>query len=1176
MTLFHFLFIGKNTFWISVAALSLGLLFLSAVPQLYAATVSVNCTGTSGSPTAVSEADLNADDVTFSDTGGDGYCVLDEPITAASVVLEAGVTMTHVTEDADGVNISTTGDFTIQSGAYIDVSSRGCTAPDIDSDTAGFTPNDSNVCVTGTATYSYANGSGGGGYGGVGGGGKGVTTTSNSGGNTHGSATVPVLLGSSAGRSTYTAGGSGGGLIRLDVGGIFSHNGSLLANGGNGNTFSNNIATGGGSGGAIYVTATTFTGSTGTFSAIGGNGGNNSTADAGGGGGGRIAVVVTTNSFTGLGNEDFSVSGGTAETPAVNGSKGTVFIHETSSDVVTVYHGFDYNGDYSVASWTSDSSATNQYCGGTDATPSVTTTGIISLAGTFVCTHTSVTGLTFTPGDDVTFNGLTFTMSEKDFFTITGSVDVAVTGNSVITSNVKWENLTTFTLDNGSSISANAKGCTAPGGTNTNGYGDNGSNVCLISTGGYGLSPGGGGGGYGGAGGNGVGVTASNGGTTSGSATTPNTFGASSGASTFAAGGAGGGLIRIGTTGTMTINGSLMANGGTGKGFSGNIATGGGSGGSIYLTTEGVYAGSTGAFSASGGNGFNNSTADGGGGGGGRIRVNYGVDSSSYLAGLTAGVVAAGGTGPDTAGEGSEGSLSKNDGYGPSMSISGTDDDDADGQIDTLVVNFTEALDAGTVSSADFSISDGYAIDSVVVSDSAEVTITLVESGTVDTNATPTVTIVGSIDDSAGNSTTSGSRVMVDGSSPAIISISPSDGALGQDSDVRIIVTYSEPISTGTLAYTLSEIPADLVVTWSAGNTVLTLSTSDGYSAGDTITFEITASDDVNSQVISPTPSLVGGDLIFTFDILAGGGAPASGTVAILSPNGGEIITAGSSTTIDWTWTLGTNDARTQLYFSIDGGRSYTLIKDYYNGSVSEYTWIVPVVESTNALVKVTRSENSYVVSDSSNQVFTIQAASTSEGGSTSTDPSTNPEEVVITQPTTGENGLILLPETNRSPFTGEEETVTQGLVIGDVIVGQSYDTVYYLDSDLTRRPFMNAQIFFTWFDSFDEIKTVSDATLSVFALGEPMLPKSGVVLVKIQSDPKVYTVETFEGDISRILLRWIPSEETAISLYGSDWADYVIDLPPTIFTRFETGDQMSDTEELPEVEMKRRIELVV
>ena len=123
--------------------------------------------------------------------------------------------------------------------------------------------------------------SGGGGHGGEGGAGL-----SYGGGATYGSSNAPVEAGSGGGSYQYwnpaLRGGYGGGLVRLDVGGGVTLDGTIRSNGENGAN-----ASGAGSGGAIFVVCTSFEGgASGELQADGGTGG----ANGGGGGGGRIAV----------------------------------------------------------------------------------------------------------------------------------------------------------------------------------------------------------------------------------------------------------------------------------------------------------------------------------------------------------------------------------------------------------------------------------------------------------------------------------------------------------------------------------------------------------------------------------------------------------------------------------------------------------------------------------------------------------------------------------------------------------------------------------------------------------------------------------------------------------------------------------------------------------------------
>jgi hypothetical protein len=144
----------------------------------------------------------------------------------------------------------------------------------------------------------YASGTGPGGAqqtGGAGHGGNGCTVLGVQQGTSYGSVEFPTDIGSSGGSSNvnYVAGGSGGGVIFVNVTNSFIANGTLTAVGGGGS-----YSSGGGSGGSILVLAYDFSGS-GLLTANGGPGAQSGSNTGGGGGGGRIAVHYGTSSFSG-------------------------------------------------------------------------------------------------------------------------------------------------------------------------------------------------------------------------------------------------------------------------------------------------------------------------------------------------------------------------------------------------------------------------------------------------------------------------------------------------------------------------------------------------------------------------------------------------------------------------------------------------------------------------------------------------------------------------------------------------------------------------------------------------------------------------------------------------------------------------------------------------------------
>ncbi len=286
----------KNAFYLSSAVfiILLSVFLFNYPPQETKALTTISCV----TDTAVSSASYNTShDLAFSAGGGNNTCVLTGDFSVNSVTVNPNVILTHTAENADGVSITTVDYFTLDVNASINVDEKGCNG---ESDAGGWGPNASNVCAEydagwGDGSINGWNGTQGAGHGGAGG--LGTDAAYDDGGLTYGSPTAPILFGSSGGPAFDDGGtsGDGGGLIILNIGGTFTHDGSISANAGNGSGAEgpDSKASGGGSGGSINITANSITGS-GDFAADGGNGGNGTDDDAGGGGGGvsRLNMLV--------------------------------------------------------------------------------------------------------------------------------------------------------------------------------------------------------------------------------------------------------------------------------------------------------------------------------------------------------------------------------------------------------------------------------------------------------------------------------------------------------------------------------------------------------------------------------------------------------------------------------------------------------------------------------------------------------------------------------------------------------------------------------------------------------------------------------------------------------------------------------------------------------------------
>jgi hypothetical protein len=200
------------------------------------------------------------------------------PVTDLEVVslhLKSGATLTH-THGQRGLSVRVAGDFQLDAGAVLTASSKGYP---LESDPG-----------PGAGSMGSSAGAGGahGGDGGV------AWPGDVAGGVGYGSVLEPVDFGSSGapgGGSDANARSPGGGAIRIVVGGGFTVDGTIAADGA-GAWYDNQ---GGAAGGSIWITAATLSGA----GAITANGGGGEWVDGGGGAGGRIALHVGRQDFTG-------------------------------------------------------------------------------------------------------------------------------------------------------------------------------------------------------------------------------------------------------------------------------------------------------------------------------------------------------------------------------------------------------------------------------------------------------------------------------------------------------------------------------------------------------------------------------------------------------------------------------------------------------------------------------------------------------------------------------------------------------------------------------------------------------------------------------------------------------------------------------------------------------------
>lgn len=157
--------------------------------------------------------------------------------------------------------------------------------------------------------------------------------------------------------------------------------------------------------------------------------------------------------------------------------------------------------------------------------------------------------------------------------------------------------------------------------------------------------------------------------------------------------------------------------------------------------------------------------------------------------------------------------------------------------------------------------------------------------------------------------------------------------------------------------------------------------------------------------------------------------------VTVTAPNGGEVLTVGTTYTITWNATDNVGVTSISIYYSYDGGANYNFV-DNLSGNPGTYDWTVPNTPSAQCLVKVYAYDDAANEgSDVSDAFFTIQQ-------------DTEPPVVTVVQPNGGE---VL----NAGSVYAIQWNATDNIGITSTDVDYSYDggTNWYDVADLAGNP---------------------------------------------------------------------------------------------------------------------------
>ncbi len=134
--------------------------------------------------------------------------------------------------------------------------------------------------------------------------------------------------------------------------------------------------------------------------------------------------------------------------------------------------------------------------------------------------------------------------------------------------------------------------------------------------------------------------------------------------------------------------------------------------------------------------------------------------------------------------------------------------------------------------------------------------------------------------------------------------------------------------------------------------------------------------------------------------------------------------------------------------------------------------------------------------------------------------------------------------------------TFAQEDLTGKIVKLESNSTLYYISADGKRYVFPNEKTYKSWFTDFADVQVVTAEDLAPYPLTGNVQYRPGVLLIKIQTDPKVYAIS------KNGILRWVTSEGIAKKLYGEHWSEFVDDISVAFFTNYTLGNNITNEDD--------------
>ncbi len=224
------------------------------------------------------------------------------------------------------------------------------------------------------------------------------------------------------------------------------------------------------------------------------------------------------------------------------------------------------------------------------------------------------------------------------------------------------------------------------------------------------------------------------------------------------------------------------------------------------------------------------------------------------------------------------------------------------------------------------------------------------------------------------NNTTSLSLTYIDGTPPTVSYFAPQNVFTKTGAALTLIVQGSDDDSIKTLDFYYS---VDGGITWTPiqEGYALTTSPASGIPYSWTVPTTLPVGGNLLLRVVATDPSGNSGERITGPYVIHDGTAP---TVRIISPNGGETLAIGGTTTVQWAASAPNGVSRMSLYVNYyDNANSTTFVANLTNNTSGNYAWTVPAITTTAAKLRITLTDvNGGTAEDWSDDFFALRDTS--------------------------------------------------------------------------------------------------------------------------------------------------------------------------------------------------------